>query len=69
MVGFTSASLFPVRKREAVTRVEQGNRSFYVEENRGSRYRESWEDKRIPDAFMYNYNDTIAGPQAPNQLT
>ena len=58
VMGLSSSSLFPARKREVVTRVEpfeQRDRPTDAEENPGNRYRQNWEDKRdrgsIPDTF------------------
>ena len=72
MVGFSSVSLFPARKREAFT--QGGTRGIDHPTRRitqGAGIIKSWENKRergrIPDTFLQNKNNAIAGPRIPNQ--
>ena len=78
VVLFSSASLFPVRKWEAVTHggnhrdrpPDAEDRLPEGEENPG--IVKGWEDKRdswcIPDTFTENKNSTSAGPLTSQQL-
>ena len=58
VVGFSSASIFPAKKREAFTQggtMKPGDRPPDAEETQGAGIVKGWEDKldlgRIPDTF------------------
>ena len=61
-VGFSSLSIFPVRKLKAPD----------GEDTQGACILKGWDDKRdhgrIPDTFTYYKNNTSAGPLTPQQL-
>ena len=68
MVGFSSDTLFPVRKWEAVTEVETERMIHYPTGRitQGAGIVKGWENKeahdRIPDTFTCNQNGMITRP-------
>ena len=69
MVGFSSASLFPARNQEGVTKggaqdIDQSKLRTQGDST-VKNVEDKWDSRHIPDTFMQNKNNTSVGPLTP----